>query len=259
MEKIVSLNKRKKIFDIPVDNLSMEETLSIIKESIDNSKTINQVSLNALIIIQMKKDKYLYDTVINSDIINADGQSVIWASKILKNTIVERVAGIDLMERVVKLAYENSYKIFFFGAEEEIVKKVVDIYSQKYSPNIIAGYRNGYYKEEEEKEIAINIRESKANILFIATPTPKKEIFMYKYREIFSNVSFVMPVGGSFDVIAGKVKRAPVWMQKIGMEWFYRLIQEPRRMWKRYLFTNTEFLILLIKEYIKVQKSSIKN
>ena len=124
-------------------------------------------------------------------------------------------------------------------------------YSEIYSPSIIAGYRNGYYTQQEEKEIAEQITNSGANILFVAISSPKKENFLYNYKTILVKVNFIMGVGGSFDVVAGKVKRAPLWMQKTGLEWFYRFAQEPKRMWKRYLIGNYEFIRLVLNEYFK--------
>lgn len=115
---------------------------------------------------------------------------------------------------------------------------------------VIAGYRNGYFEKNEEKQIAEDIADSGADILFVAMSSPQKEIFVNKYKKLM-NVPFVMGVGGSFDVVAGKTKRAPLWMQKAGLEWFYRFIQEPRRMWKRYLVGNSKFIWMVIKERIK--------
>ena len=155
------------------------------------------------------------------------------------------------MQNLVELAHEKNHKVYFFGAKEEIVQEVVKKYSEKYSPNIIAGYRNGYFKKEEEKDIAKQISESGANILFVAISSPTKENFLYQNKALLSNVNFIMGVGGSFDVVSGKVKRAPLWMQKNGLEWFYRFIQEPKRMWRRYLVGNTKFIILVLKERFK--------
>jgi N-acetylglucosaminyldiphosphoundecaprenol N-acetyl-beta-D-mannosaminyltransferase len=125
---------------------------------------------------------------------------------------------------------------------------VVSHYKEKYSPKIIAGYRNGYFTKEEEPKIAKEIAESGANILFVAITSPKKENFLYENRETLKVVNFIMGVGGSFDVVSGLVKRAPSWMQRSGLEWFYRLIQEPKRMWKRYLIGNSKFIFLILKE-----------
>ncbi|MCK4441295.1 MAG: WecB/TagA/CpsF family glycosyltransferase [Sulfurovaceae bacterium] len=244
------MKNRINILNCPIDNMTMEETIDIIDKSIQNKINLHHSVVNVAKLIYMQKDKELYYSIINSNIINADGQAVVWASRFLGKDLPERVTGIDLMQNLVKLAYKKKYKIFFFGAKEEIVKSVVDKYSKIYSYEIIAGYRNGYFKKNEEENIAKEIANSKADILFVAISSPKKEIFLNRYRNII-NISFIMGVGGSFDVIAGKVKRAPLWMQKYGLEWFYRFLQEPRRMWKRYLVTNSLFIYLILKNKFK--------
>jgi len=246
------MNNRIIIFNCPFDILTMEETVKIINTSIREKKQLKHVVVNVAKLVYMQKDLELYESVVNSDIINPDGQAIVWASKFLGKPLPERVTGIDLMQNLVKLAYEKGYKIFFFGAKEEVVKKVVEKYSNEFSKDIIAGYRNGYFKQNEEEFVAKQIADSGADILFVAISSPKKEIFLNKYKGTI-NVPFIMGVGGSFDVVAGVIKRAPKWMQKCGLEWFYRLLQEPKRMWKRYLFTNVIFIYLFIKEFISVK------
>ena len=239
------------ILNTEIDNLTMQETLEVIKEAITQNKQIHHVVVNAAKIVAMQKDLQLRESVNQSDLINADGQSVVWASRILGKPLKERVAGIDLMENLVKLSYGKGYKIFFLGAKDEVVKGVVDHYSKKFSPDIIAGYRNGYFDKDEERQIARQISSSQANILFVAISSPKKENFLYENKGLLGNVNFIMGVGGSFDVVSGKIKRAPKWMQSWGLEWFYRLIQEPRRMFKRYLVGNSKFIFLGSKERFK--------
>jgi N-acetylglucosaminyldiphosphoundecaprenol N-acetyl-beta-D-mannosaminyltransferase len=245
----MSTANRIHILNSNIDNYSMEETLSIIDNTISSKGTMHHVVVNAGKIVAMQDDLQLRESVNNADLINADGQAVVWASKVLNKPLKERVAGIDLMINLVALASEKKHKIFFLGAKEEVVSKVVETYAQQYSSDIIAGYRNGYFSREEEAEIAQQIVNSGANILFVAISSPTKENFLYKYRDILSKVNFVMGVGGSFDVVAGKVNRAPSWMQKNGLEWLYRLLQEPQRMWKRYLVGNSKFILLVIKEW----------
>lgn len=242
------MNNRIQILNTTIDNYSMEETLIKVDKAIASNKQIHHVVVNAGKIVAMQNDLQLRKSVNESDIINADGQAVVWASKVLKKPLKERVAGIDLMVNLVELAASKNYKIFFFGAKEQVVKEVVHKYSKQYSPTIIAGYRNGYFKKEDEHQIAQEISDSGANILFVAISSPTKENFLYENKEILKKVNFTMGVGGSFDVVAGKVKRAPLWMQKNGLEWFYRFIQEPKRMWKRYLVGNFKFLKLVLKE-----------
>lgn len=236
---------------IPIDSLSMQETIDRIDKSIEKNTRINHVVVNAGKVVSMQTDMHLFESVVSCDIINADGQSIVWAARFLGKHLPERVAGVDLMQQLVLLASKKKYKCFFLGAKEDIVKKVVCSYTEKFGSSIIAGYRNGYFRKEEELEIAKQIASSGAQLLFVAITSPRKENFMYEYREILSNVNFTMGVGGTFDVLAGITKRAPLWMQNIGLEWFYRFVQEPRRMWRRYLVGNSKFIWAVLKEKVK--------
>ena len=240
---------RIKFLNIPIDAITMKDTISLVEKTIVAKKQIHHTVVNASKIILMQKDAELEKSVIEADIINADGQAVVWAANLLGLNLPERVSGIDLMESLVEMSYYKRYKCYFLGARENIVQKLVAIYIEKYSEDIIAGFRNGYFNEQEESDIARKISESGANILFVAITSPKKEIFLNKYKDQLKNVNFIMGVGGSFDVISGKIKRAPIFMQRIGLEWFYRFLQEPRRLWKRYLLGNIKFIWLVIKEY----------
>jgi N-acetylglucosaminyldiphosphoundecaprenol N-acetyl-beta-D-mannosaminyltransferase len=237
--------------NIPIDAITMQETLERVENAIVVNKQIHHTVVNAGKVVLMQTDKELEKSVIDADIINADGKAVVWAANFLGQKLPERVSGIDLMEELVKRSFDKGYKCFFFGAKDEVVTKLVDIYKKQYSNDIIAGYRNGYFEKADEEKIADEISNSGANILFVAITSPKKEIFLNKYKKKLENVSFIMGVGGSFDVIAGKVKRAPIWMQNIGLEWFYRVLEEPKRMWKRYLIGNIKFIQLVIREYFK--------
>ncbi len=240
-------NSYVKILNTKVHNLTFRDTIELIELAINEKRNIHHVAVNAGKMVSIQKDYSLFQSVINSDIINADGQSIIWASRLLGCPLPERVAGIDLMESLVELAYQKGYTCYFFGAKENVLRKLVNHYTKVYSSSLIAGFRNGYFDQTEEEEIAKDIANSKADILFVAITSPKKEIFLNKYKEII-NTPFVMGVGGSFDVVAGVTKRAPKWVQNIGLEWFYRFIQEPERMWKRYLVGNTKFIYLIFRQ-----------
>ena len=241
------MKNRVNFLEIPLDNLSMSETIEIIENAIANNIQIHHSVINAGKVVKMHNNKKLKESVINSDLINADGMGIVWAAKFLGYNIKERVAGIDLMNNLVELAYEKKYTCFFLGAKEHVVRKLVNYYSHKYSKNIIAGFRNGYFNIDDEKLIIDQIIKSKANILFVAITSPKKEIFLNKYKNELKSINLIMGVGGSFDVISGEVKRAPLFMQKIGLEWFYRFVQEPGRMWRRYLIGNIKFIIIIFK------------
>ncbi len=226
----------------------MEETEHIIYNCIANKEQILHTGVNAGKIVDAETNLDFRAGINDSDMINPDGKSVVWASRFLGTPLKERVAGIDLMENLVAKAAQNRHKIYFFGAKEDVVAEVVKKYSELYGTEIIAGYRNGYYTENEEAEIAKNIAASGANMLFVAITSPKKEYFLHSHKETLKKVNLIMGVGGSFDVVSGKVKRAPVWMRDAGLEWFYRFAQEPRRMWKRYLVGNSKFIYLIMKE-----------
>jgi N-acetylglucosaminyldiphosphoundecaprenol N-acetyl-beta-D-mannosaminyltransferase len=244
---------------IPVDSHTMEETIARIDEAIRSGEHINHVVINAGKVVSMMKDKELYNSVLSCDIINADGQSIVWAARFLGKSLPSRVAGIDLMQELVKLAAEKGYKCFFLGAREDVVRKVVRTYTDQYGESVVAGFRNGYFPEKEEAEVARQIAESGAQMLFVAITSPRKENFLHKYEHILNKVNFTMGVGGTFDIIAGVTRRAPKWMQDLGMEWFVRLAQEPGRMWKRYLVGNTMFVYLVVREKIYGRKNNLNH
>ncbi|MFL2567657.1 MAG: WecB/TagA/CpsF family glycosyltransferase [Flavobacteriales bacterium] len=239
--------KKINFLDIPLDVLTMDETINKIDEAIFLNKQVHHCVINAGKVIKIQNDEMLKESVTSSDIINADGMSIVWAVRFLGYKIQERVAGIDLMENLIHLAHKKSYSCFFLGAKKEVVENVVSHYSVKYSEKIIAGFRDGYFDAKDEKDIIKKIKDSDAEFLFVAITSPKKEIFLSKYKNELKNINLIMGVGGSFDVISGTVRRAPKYMQELGLEWFYRFIQEPKRMWRRYLVGNLKFVILILK------------
>ena len=245
--------KRYPILNTYVNALSMDETVDYIKKVIARrTPPVQHVVINALKVNLMEEDPKLRGIVNACPLINADGSSILWAAKQLGVPVEERVTGIDLFLRLVKEAAENGYKIYLFGAKEEVVTKVRDVFQQQYPTLQIVGYRNGYFTPEQEPQIVADMAASGADMMFVAFSSPKKEYWVNKYLDQL-NIPFVMGVGGSFDVVAGVTKRAPEFWQKIGMEWFYRFIQEPRRLWKRYVVGNAVF-IRHVQRAVRAQK-----
>lgn len=242
------------IFGCNVAAINMKETLEEIEKIIENRKLTQHVVINAGKVVLMNKDYKLKKIVSECPIINADGQSIVWASKFLGKPLPERVAGIDLMEELIKLSAQKGYGIYFFGAKEDIVKDVMMHYKNLYHNLKICGYRNGYFSKEDVPNIVSDMKKSNADILFVAFSSPNKEYWLSENINDI-NIPFCMGVGGSFDVVAGKTTRAPKWMQDIGLEWFYRFIQEPKRMWKRYLVGNSTFIWLTLKEKFNIGKT----
>jgi len=245
------MNKRIEILGTPLDCVTMDESIEIIDQAIQNNQQILHTAINAGKIVLMCEDEDLYESTTKADLINADGQAIVWASRLLGKPLPERVSGIDLMDKIVQLASKRGYKIYFLGAKDEVVLKVVNHYKQKFGPEIIAGYRNGYFNDDSAVINEINL--SAADIIFVGIRSPKKEIFLYENRDQLKP-NLLMGVGGSFDVISGVIKRAPLWMQNNGLEWLYRVIQEPRRMWRRYLIGNIKFIMILLKEFLNFKR-----
>jgi N-acetylglucosaminyldiphosphoundecaprenol N-acetyl-beta-D-mannosaminyltransferase len=235
--------KRYQILNTYVNSISMEETLEVVEDIIQKRIPTQHVVINASKVNLMEKDKELCKIVNACPLINADGASILWAAKKFGIPVKERVTGIDLFMNLVELAAKKRYKIYLFGAKEEVVIKVKNILEDKYKGIQIVGYRNGYFTEEDEPKIVKDMSDSGADMMFVAFSSPKKEYWINKYLNQL-NIPFVMGVGGSFDVVAGITDRAPKWMQDYGLEWFYRFIQEPRRMWKRYIIGNFKFVLL---------------
>ena len=246
------VKKRFNILNTYVNSLSMEETIAEVENIIKSRNITQHVVINASKVNLMEDDERLREIVNSCPLINADGASIVWAAKKLGVPLQERVTGIDLFHELIKLAAKRGYRIYLFGAKQEVVQQVKQILEEKYPTLQIAGWRNGYFTAEDEPEIIADMRKSQADMLFVAFSSPKKEYWVNKYLNDIG-IPFVMGVGGTFDVVAGVTKRAPKWMQEHGLEWFYRFIQEPRRMWRRYIIGNLRFIGLTYK-YKKMLK-----
>ena len=241
--------KRIEFLKAPMDIATMQETVTFIENRIEQKQFLQHVVVNVAKIVNMQKDPVLAESVKSCDVINIDGMGVVFGARFLGHNVPERVAGVDLFHELLAMSAKRDFPVFLLGATDEVVSKTVSKVKAQ-NPNLnIAGYNDGYFWDDEEA-VVTKIRESGAKLLFVAITSPKKENFINKWQDKLG-VDFVMGVGGTFDVVAGKVKRAPQWMQKVGLEWLYRVIQEPGRMWKRYLKTNTKFLMLLLTEKFK--------
>jgi len=234
-----------------IDNLSMEETLGRVERFIQSGLPHQHVVVNVDKLVKASRDPELRRIINECALVNADGMPVVWASRLLGKPLKERVAGIDLFEALMCRAGEKGWRVFLLGAREEVVSAVASAYRRKYPKLVLAGYRNGYWKgEAEEAMVAEQVRVSRADLLFVAISSPKKEQFLGRYQAEMK-IPFAMGVGCSFDVAIGRVKRAPRWMQKCGLEWFYRFLQEPVRMFRRYFIDDLAFIWLFIKEAVR--------
>ncbi|TFW36009.1 WecB/TagA/CpsF family glycosyltransferase [Massilia horti] len=242
------MTERITLMGCQIDNLSMEDTLGRIEGFIQSGKPHQHVVVNVDKLVKASRDPELRRIINDCALINVDGMPVVWASRLLGKPLKERVAGVDLFEALMKRAGEKGWRVFLLGAREDVVSMVAETYQRRYPRLVLAGYRNGYWQgEAEEQDVVRHVRDSRADLLFVAISSPKKEQFLGRYQAEMK-IPFAMGVGGTFDVAIGRVKRAPRWMQKSGLEWFYRFLQEPRRMFRRYFIDDMAFIWLLIKE-----------
>lgn len=236
------------LFGVPVDPLTMDETVDRCVELIEERVPVQHVVLNAGKVVLMERDPALRKIIAACPLDNADGMSIVWAGKALGVRFPERVAGIDLMARLFEVSERRGWPVYFLGARQEVLDAFTNVVRQRFPELEIAGTQHGYFDSDEEA--AARIAESGARLVFVAMPSPRKEYFIAQQMEKMGDV-FAMGVGGSFDVWGGLCKRAPKWMQDHGLEWLFRLIQEPRKMWRRTLVGNAHFTYLLVRELVR--------
>ena len=241
--------EQKPILGIGVHAATMEQALDAIDEAIKSKQRLMVGVVNAAKMTNMHKNPELFEDVTGSDLVLADGMSVVYASRVLGASLPERVTGIDLMDGILERGSREGYRVYCLGAKEEISETVVERFRERYPGVNIVGRRNGYFSDEEEEQIAREIGSLDVDVLFVAITSPKKERFMARWAGQL-NTTVVHGVGGSFDVVAGFVERAPERWQRLGLEWLYRVKQEPGRLWKRYLVTNLAFTRMVLTAWI---------
>jgi N-acetylglucosaminyldiphosphoundecaprenol N-acetyl-beta-D-mannosaminyltransferase len=238
------MSPRADILGCAIDRLDMRDTLSAVEEAIAERRYTQHMAINAAKLVTMEGDERLREIVAGCELVNADGQSVVWASRLLRDPLPERVAGIDLMHALVELAERRGYRVYFLGAKADVLERALERLRERHPRLVVAGARDGYFGADEEAEVSAAIRASRPDIVFVAMSSPRKEYFLGAYGESLG-APFVMGVGGSIDVVAGVTRRAPHAWQRLGLEWLFRLLQEPRRMFRRYAVTNARFAFLL--------------
>jgi N-acetylglucosaminyldiphosphoundecaprenol N-acetyl-beta-D-mannosaminyltransferase len=239
---------------VPIHAVDLPAALARVDEFIAARAPHYNISINAAKVVEFQQDPAMRDAIEEAHLRTADGQAVVWAARLIGRPLPTRVAGADLMEALLAHAAGRGYSVYLLGAREDIVRACITK-AQALHPSLrIAGYRDGYFRREDEADVIEAIRSTRPDILFLGFGTPAKEYFMHRhYRAL--DVPFVMGVGGTFDVFAGLVARAPRWMQRAGLEWAFRLGQEPRRMWKRYLIGNTRFTWIIARELLAQRKT----
>ena len=236
--------KRVNLFGVEVDALTMSESVDHAETLLLADKPAHHVCLNAAKVVRIEDDAELRRIVEHAAMVHIDGTPVVWAGRLLGTPVPERIAGIDFLQAMLERAALRGWRVFFLGATDEVVQRAIEVECERHPGLQIAGYRNGFWTADEEADVVAEVAATNPDLLLLALPTPLKERFASEHLEGLQ-ARFVLGVGGSFDISAGLTKRAPRWMQAAGLEWFFRLVQEPRRMWKRYLVGNSRFLALV--------------
>ena len=255
-EKIPRYNQRIYILNTVIDVLTFQETVDLVEKYVQQKVPLHLIGVNADKINEINANKQMREIVNKCGIINADGASVVWASKFLGKPLPERIAGIDLMDCLIQISEKRGYRVYLLGAKQNVIEKTVGVLKKKYPYLEICGFRNGYLDKTEWLSISMELKRLQPDFVFVGITSPLKE-YLIEFLQNDGNNSVFMGVGGSFDVISGNISRAPLWMQKANLEWLFRVIQEPRRLFWRYFSGNIIFIATVLKEKF-IQKTNMK-
>ncbi|WP_100334250.1 WecB/TagA/CpsF family glycosyltransferase [Bacillus alkalisoli] len=221
------MSNTEQVLDVNVTSLNYDQLISSVNQKIMGNEQANIIAINPEKIMTLQKDQKLKNLINSATFTIPDGIGIVFASKLNNGKISSRITGVDLFIRLLELANEKQYKIFLYGAKKQVVEKAVGNIEKKYPNLTVAGYKDGYVKDQNE--LIEEINQSGAQLLFVALGSPRQEYWIEENKSKL-NVNIFQGVGGSFDVISGEVKRAPFLFRKTGLEWFYRLLSQPKRL-----------------------------
>jgi N-acetylglucosaminyldiphosphoundecaprenol N-acetyl-beta-D-mannosaminyltransferase len=228
----------------------MDEMVARIDDVISRRDFAQHAAINAAKVVAIRSNPELQEIVARCELVSADGQSIVWASRVLGDPVPARVTGIDLMQELLGLAERRGFRVFILGARTDVLARALARIHERHPQLSIAGTRDGYFSEEDAAAVAADVAAHRPDIVFVAMPSPRKELWLAHYGRRLG-APFVMGVGGSVDILAGEMQRAPLVVQRLGLEWLFRLAQEPRRLFWRYLSTNTQFVLYVMREYAR--------
>lgn len=245
----VKVRKRIPLLNSSFDPVTTEETVEWAIRLIKEGQRGYICTVNVAILMMMRSNARLAKFIEEAALVVADGQPIVWTSRLLSLPLPQRVAGVDLIDRLAATSQKEGLKIYLLGATTDVITQAALNLQYKYPQLKICGVDNGYFSFGQAGERVEAIRRSGAQILFVGMGVPRQEFFL---EENWSKlgVNLAIGVGGSFEIFAGTKKRAPLWVQEVGLEWFYRLLQEPGRLWKRYFLTNSQFIYELLRALI---------
>jgi N-acetylglucosaminyldiphosphoundecaprenol N-acetyl-beta-D-mannosaminyltransferase len=236
----------------PLDPITLEDAVERVDQAVAAGRPALNASLNAAKLVRMQTDGDLRESIELCDLVTADGVPVVWAARALGHAVPGRVNGTDLMELLLAHAAERGYSVYLLGSEPGVLSRARAEIERRHPAIRIAGTQHGFFSPSEEQAVVERVAAARPDILFVALGTPQKELFQARHRDALG-VPFTMGVGGSFEVLAGVRQRAPRWAQRTGLEWAFRLAQEPRRLAGRYVVGNTRFVYLVGREVLRTR------
>lgn len=241
-----------RLFDIDIDNVTMDEALTRVDGLVRERRNAYVVAANVDCVMKLQQDRDFMAIFHDAALVLADGMPLIWVSRLFKKPLKGRVTGADLFPAACRLAAEKGYRVFLLGADKGVAAEAARKLMQRYPGLDVCGtYSPSYGFEknpEENARIVAMLREARPDMLFVGVGAPKQEKWIYRYRDEY-DIPVSFSVGAAIDFAAGKVKRSPVWMQRVGLEWFYRFLKEPKRLFRRYFIEDTQFLTLTLREW----------
>jgi N-acetylglucosaminyldiphosphoundecaprenol N-acetyl-beta-D-mannosaminyltransferase len=239
-----------RLFELPLHGITFREASQFAVDAVTARAPRYVLFVNAAKVVMTRDDARLRDALEQADLVAVDGQAVVWASKLLRRPVPARVPGIDYMKEVLSLADRFHWRVFFLGSTDGVLDEVEEHCRANLPGVVVAGRHHGYFEAAHDGEIADLVRQARADVLFVAMPSPRKEYWLSGYADRTA-AALGVAVGGSYEVLVGRVRRAPELWQRAGLEWLWRLSQEPGRLWRRYFETNSRFLAMLASEWLR--------
>ncbi|WP_199616799.1 WecB/TagA/CpsF family glycosyltransferase [Paenibacillus alkalitolerans] len=221
------------LFGIPVSKMNMAQTVRYLSEAVRERRPHQVVTANPIMVMTGVEDPEFMKMLRSADMVVPDGAGLVWAAARLGKPVTERVAGYDLIQELFRVGSEEGWRVYFLGTTQDVIEAARDNVQERFPGLRFVGCRNGFFGQDEDDDVISQIVEASPDLLLVGRSTYTQDPWISKYRERL-RVPVMIGVGGSFDVMSGKLKRAPGWMRRLRLEWLYRLLQEPAR-WRRML------------------------
>jgi N-acetylglucosaminyldiphosphoundecaprenol N-acetyl-beta-D-mannosaminyltransferase len=234
-----------RILGMRIDRVSMQSALDLVEQFVAEGRPRHLVTADASMVVLARSDLELAEIVDQADLVTPDGAGILWAARKLRVPIADKVSGVDLVGQVSRLSAEKGYRLYFLGAGPGVAEEAARNLGDRFPGAAIVGTHDGYFNAEQESEILGQIRQAKPDVLFVAMGIPKQEKWIRRHKDELG-VPVSIGIGGSFDVYSGRVRRAPDWFQRNGLEWLFRLCANPRKISK--VMTLPKFAVMTLRQ-----------